>query len=97
MRNEGKEGVERMRVRISGRVQGVFFRDSTREKAESLALAGWVRNTPGGDVEAVFEGSGKSVREMIEWCESGPPQAKVENVETSREPPENNLRGFEVR
>jgi acylphosphatase len=91
------EDTERTRVRVSGRVQGVFFRDSTREKAESLALAGWVRNTPDGAVEAVFEGPEESVREMIEWCEAGPPQAEVENVETNFEPPENDLSAFEVR
>lgn len=91
------EGTERARVRVSGRVQGVFFRDSTREKAESLNLYGWVRNLPDGTVEAVFEGSEASVREMIEWCESGPSHAEVENVEATRETPENNLRSFEVR
>ncbi len=97
MRSEGNEGAERARVLVSGSVQGVFFRDSTREKAESLSLAGWVRNLPDGNVEAVFEGSAPNVREMIEWCEAGPPRATVENVEVTHEPPEAGPSDFEVR
>jgi acylphosphatase len=88
---------ERARVRISGRVQGVFFRDSTREKAEGLGLAGWVRNLPDGRVEALFEGPSQSVREMVGWCEQGPPQASVEDVETEFESAQGDLQGFEVR
>lgn len=91
------EGIERARVRVSGRVQGVFFRDSTREKAESLSLAGWVRNLPDGSVEAVFEGPSAKVREMLEWCEAGPRRAEVGDIEVNREPPENDLSTFEVR
>ena len=86
----------RARVLVSGRVQGVFFRDSTREKAEALGLSGWVRNLPDGRVEAVFEGDGDRVEEIISWCETGPPDAGVQNVSTENEEPEN-LRGFEVR
>ncbi len=97
LQSEGSEGAERARVRVSGSVQGVFFRDSTREKAESLALTGWVRNLPDGNVEAVFEGPSAKVREMVEWCEAGPPHAEVENVEVNHEPPENDLSAFEVR
>jgi acylphosphatase len=91
------ENDERARVRVSGKVQGVFFRDSTREKASSLNLDGWVRNLPDGRVEAVFEGPSEKVREMVEWCRSGPPQADVEEVEADYEPPEDDLSGFEVR
>ncbi|MBA2693596.1 MAG: acylphosphatase [Rubrobacter sp.] len=97
MQSEGNEGAQRARVRVSGRVQGVFFRDSTREKAESLRLTGWVENLPDGRVEAVFEGPPDKVREMVEWCEAGPPHAEVEDVETNHEPPENDLSAFEVR
>lgn len=96
MQRESNEGIERARVRVSGRVQGVFFRDSTREKAESLNLAGWAENLPDGSVEAVFEGSSDNVREMVEWCRSGPPHARVEKVEASYEPPEGGISGFEV-
>jgi acylphosphatase len=99
LRNTGEpESVERTKVVVSGKVQGVFFRDSTREKAESLALVGWVRNLPDGRVEAVFEGSPENVREMLEWCETGPPHAEVESVETTPETPENDPSSyFEVR
>jgi acylphosphatase len=88
---------ERAHVRISGQVQGVFFRDSTRQKAEELGLAGWVKNTPDGSVEAVFEGPSEKVREMLRWCEEGPRQASVENVDTDIEDAGGELSGFEVR
>jgi acylphosphatase len=88
---------KRARVRVSGRVQGVFFRDSTREKAQELGLAGYVRNTPDGDVEALFEGPSQSVERMVRWCGQGPPHASVENVETDYESPGDDLAGFEVR
>ena len=88
---------ERAHVYISGNVQGVFFRDSTRQKAEELGLNGWVENTPDGRVEALFEGPADAVQEMLDWCKKGPAQADVEDVETEREEPEEDLRGFEVR
>lgn len=94
--NDTKNNPFRTRALISGRVQGVFFRDSTREKAEALGLSGWVRNTPDGGVEAVFEGSEDRVAEMISWCEEGPPTARVQDVSTEQENPEG-LTGFEVR
>ena len=88
---------ERAHVRISGQVQGVFFRDSTRQKAEELSLAGWVKNLPDGRVEAVFEGPPDRVREMISWCEEGPQHASVENVDTDFEDADGDFQGFEVR
>ncbi len=87
---------ERAHVYISGDVQGVFFRDSTRQKAEELGLVGWVENMSDGRVEAVFEGTSSAVRDMISWCEEGPSQASVENVDTEQEEPEK-LTSFEVR
>ena len=88
---------ERARVRVTGRVQGVFFRDSTRQNAERLGLSGWVRNAPDGAVEAVFEGPSEGVREMVRWCEEGPPQASVESVSADFGPAQGDLAGFEVR
>ena len=88
---------ERAQVRVTGRVQGVFFRDSTRERAEELGLSGHVTNTPDGGVEAVFEGPPDAVREMVRWCEQGPPNASVENVEVDYGPAEGGPAGFEVR
>ena len=88
---------ERAHVRISGQVQGVFFRDSTREKAQELNLKGWVKNSPDGSVEALFEGPSEKVREMLDWCEEGPRHASVENVDTDIEDAGGDLSGFEVR
>jgi acylphosphatase len=88
---------ERAHVYVSGQVQGVFFRDSVRERAEQLGLIGWVRNIPDGRVEALFEGPSESVREMVRWCEEGPSHADVENVDTEFEAPRGDLGGFEVR
>jgi acylphosphatase len=87
---------ERAHVRISGQVQGVFFRDSTRQKAGELGLAGWVKNLPDGRVEAVFEGPSDRVREMVRWCEEGPRNASVEDVDTDFEGSGGDLQGFEV-
>ena len=88
---------ERAHVRVTGRVQGVFFRDATRERAEGLNLHGWVTNLPDGGVEAVFEGPSENVREMARWCEQGPPNASVENVDADFGPAQDDLTGFEVR
>lgn len=86
----------RARVLVSGDVQGVFFRDSTRQQAERLGLAGWVRNLPDGRVEAVFEGPADAVRQAVEWCRTGPDNARVEDVSTQDEEAEG-LTGFEAR
>jgi acylphosphatase len=87
---------ERAHVYVSGQVQGVFFRDSTRQKAKQLGLAGWVRNLPDGRVEALFEGPRDRVEEMVRWCEEGPPHATVENVDIDVEASQEGLTGFEV-
>ena len=91
-----EENTERAHVLVSGRVQGVFFRDSTRQEAERLGLSGWVSNTEDGRVEAVFEGEPEAVRQMIEWCESGPSSADVDDVSVEQETPEG-ISGFEVQ
>jgi acylphosphatase len=67
-------------VVISGRVQGVWYRASTKQKAEELGLTGWVKNTKEGNVEAVFEGQEPVIDEMIAWCRKGPPLAHVSDV-----------------
>jgi acylphosphatase len=86
----------RKRVVVSGRVQGVFFRDTMRRRAEGAGLAGWVRNTPEGAVEAVFEGDPEAVDELVEFSRRGPSRAEVASVEINEEQPEG-LSGFEVR
>jgi len=75
----------RVNVVISGRVQGVFFRANTKQKAEQLGLTGWVRNRYDGKVEALFEGEEKVVQEMINWCHKGSPSARVDNVEVRKQ------------
>ena len=83
----------RRRVIVSGRVQGVFFRETTRHLAERAGVAGWVRNRPDGTVEAVFEGEWDAVEQVVEACRTGPPMAEVTNVEVIDEEPES-LSGF---
>jgi acylphosphatase len=81
---------------VHGQVQGVFFRDTTRRMAEARGVAGWVRNTPEGTVEAVLEGDADAVEELIRFANQGPRGASVERVEVGEEQPEG-LSGFEVR
>ena len=85
----------RLRILVSGRVQGVWYRGAMAEQARSLGLAGWVRNLPDGRVEAVAEGPGEAVAALSSWCHQGPPAARVERVETSEENPEG-LVGFDT-
>ena len=87
----------RVHVFISGRVQGVFFRASTRNRALELGLKGWVRNLPDGRVEAVFEGEEEKVKEMLKWCHKGPAFASVSDVEYRTEKPTGEFNSFEIR
>jgi acylphosphatase len=86
----------RKRVVVSGRVQGVFFRDSCRSRAETSGVSGWVRNVDDGTVEACFEGESKAVDELVAWCRSGPDAAHVDDVDVIEEEPRDE-RGFNVR
>jgi acylphosphatase len=79
--------VTRARVRVHGRVQGVFFRAETRDRARSLGLAGWVRNCPDGSVEAVFEGDRGRVESMVDWCGRGPSGASIDSLDVEWEQP----------
>jgi acylphosphatase len=85
----------RCRVVVRGRVQGVWFRESTRRQAESVGVAGWVRNREDGTVEAVFEGEPHAVAQCVSWCRMGPPQADVTGIDVSEEVPLGE-RGFVV-
>lgn len=83
-------------IKISGRVQGVFFRASTKELADALGLSGFVRNEPDESVYVEAEGGEEAIEKLVAWCHSGPPTARVATVETS----EGNaigFKGFEVR
>ena len=77
---------ERVHAIIHGRVQGVFFRASTQEKAIELGLTGWVRNIADGKVELLAEGEKEKLEKLIDWCRIGPKHAQVTDVETRWEP-----------
>ena len=74
---------QRVRVVVSGRVQGVWFRDSCRERARVERVGGWVRNRSDGSVEAEFEGHEDAVARMVAWCRQGPPRANVTDMTTA--------------
>jgi len=86
----------RAHVLVSGRVQGVYFRATTRDRAREAGVDGWVRNLPDGRVEAVFEGPEDAVESMVAFCQEGSPAASVEDVEVEYGDPEG-IEGFEVR
>ncbi|MFH1228645.1 MAG: acylphosphatase [Planctomycetota bacterium] len=81
---------------IKGTVQGVCYRANTRDKAQSLGLSGWVRNIPGGNVEAVFCGDREIIEQMINWCRKGPHGAMISEITTSWESPQDNSNSFEI-
>jgi len=88
--------VIRRRVVVHGRVQGVFFRDSTRRRAQQHGVAGWVSNRSDGAVEAVFEGESDAVERLVRFMRDGPRGADVQRVEVFEEEVEG-TRGFNVR
>ncbi len=79
--------MRRVRVTVSGRVQGVFFRASCVSEARARGLGGWVRNLPDGRLEAAFEGPDAGVDALVEWCRRGPAAARVDAVEVRSEEP----------
>ncbi len=86
----------RVRVRASGRVQGVFFRATTQEEAERLGLSGWVRNLRDGRVEAEFQGPAEAVEQMLAFMRQGPGYAQVSDLEVEELQPSDQS-GFHVR
>jgi acylphosphatase len=87
--------IVRRRVLVSGRVQGVWFRDTCCERARRFGVAGWVRNLADGRVEGVFEGRAAAVDRLVAWCHDGPSHARVDAVEVRTEPAEG-LAGFRI-
>jgi len=87
----------RAHVYVSGMVQGVFFRYETQALAEEIGVRGWVRNTPDGKVEAVFEGEREKVEQMLDFCRKGPPGARVIDVEVKWEPYKGEFSTFNIR
>lgn len=85
------------RLVIQGRVQGVFFRESLRQEAERLGIAGWVRNRADGDVEALIQGDAAAVEALAAWAHRGPPAARVDRVDIRLDEPVPTLTEFERR
>jgi acylphosphatase len=83
-------------IQVFGKVQGVFFRASTQDKAEALGLTGWVKNEADGSVLIEAEGSEDKLQNLISWCRQGPPQATVEKVEYAEDELQNYAQ-FEVK
>ena len=80
---------------VSGRVQGVFFRDNTRRKATELGLKGYAKNLPDGNVEVIAQGDEEKLNELIEFIKQGPGIAKVENIKINHKEPEN-FKSFKI-
>ena len=87
----------RVHLFISGRVHGVFFRESTRIKAQQLGINGWVKNLNDGRVEAVFEGEDEKIKKIIKWARQGPIISRVDDVEIKEERYKNKFKNFEIR
>lgn len=96
MGDEPHSAVVRYRVVVHGLVQGVWFRESCRRRANELGVAGFVRNRADGTVEAHFEGSERAVAQAVAWCRAGPPAAEVTAVDVTAEELEGTA-GFQVR
>lgn len=87
----------RMRVVVSGRVQGVWYRRSAQARAKELGITGWVHNLIGGQVEMLCEGEEKNVQEFLTWAKKGPFFARVKTIEATEESPTGEFSSFEVR
>lgn len=85
------------RLVVTGRVQGVWFRQSTLQEARRLGVAGWVRNRPDGSVEAWAQGAPAAVDALVAFCRTGPPNAEVTGVDVAEVDADLALRGFDVR
>lgn len=87
----------RAHVIAEGRVQGVFFRSYTQERAYQWGIAGWVKNRSDGKLEAVFEGEEEKVKKMVDWCRKGPPGAHVVDVKVSWEEATGEFDSFQIK
>ena len=87
----------RVHVLVTGRVQGVFFRQATKVIAIKNNVTGWVRNLDDGRVEILIEGENKSVDSVMAWCNYGPANSRVDNIEVTNEDYSGNFESFEVR
>jgi len=87
----------RAHIFVLGKVQGVFFREKTKKKAEEFGVSGWVKNLKDGRLEVVFEGEPEKVEKMIKWAKRGPFFAKVENFDLTWETCTDEFNEFEIR
>lgn len=88
---------KRAHVFVSGKVQGVYYRATTREEAQERGVEGWVKNLEDGRVEAVFEGESDDVEDMVEWCHEGSSAARVDDIEVQWEDATGKFDGFGIR
>ena len=88
--------MKHLTIRVSGKVQGVFFRASTKQQADLLEIKGFVRNEPNGDVYIESEGEENQIQEFLKWCRRGPDRARVDNLDI-REGTWKDFKEFEVR
>jgi acylphosphatase len=86
----------RVRLIIQGRVQGVWFRDSTRREAMNLGVTGWVKNRRDGGVEVVAEGPEEKVKQLVGWCHDGPSYARVTDVHQTKEEWQGEFDSFDI-
>ena len=82
---------------VTGKVHGVFFRATTRDKARQLGLKGFVRNLVTGDVEVVAQGEQQDLYKLLEFCRQGPPGAEVEGIDIEYKDVKENFNGFDIR
>lgn len=87
----------RAEVRVTGRVQGVWFRQSTKNMADQYGVNGWCRNNPDSSVTAVFEGEETAVKTIVNWCKSGPDMARVDDYQIEWEPATDEFNRFMIR
>ncbi|OWP61724.1 acylphosphatase [Hymenobacter amundsenii] len=88
--------IEHRKFTVHGRVQGVFYRQSTRQQAQQLGLTGYARNNPDGTVTIEAEGPAAVLAQLAQWCQQGPPSARVEQVEATAGPVRS-YHAFEIR
>ncbi len=88
---------KRVEIEVSGKVQGVFFRDGLRQKAEELGLTGWVQNEPSGSVRVVAEGDELGLQKLIEWSRLGTEQARVEKIKVEWGEAKGEFKEFSIR
>ena len=87
----------RIRLFVTGKVQGVFFRQALKAKAKKNGITGWVRNLKDGRVEAIIEGDEESLATLVEWAHGGPANARVEDIEIHNERFVDEFHEFDVR